>query len=260
MKQIFIVITLIATVITIRAQETESIFFPTKGEYYDNEKRPFISDRMISPYSLEVTFSKTVHVIFPAAIRYVDLGSTDLLAAKADGAENVLRVKAASRNFLNESNLTIITEDGGYYSFNVRYADIPARLSIEMINVSRHEKSVDDPDSPQEVYMTELGRESPSLVKSIMQTIYNKNESEFKHIGSKRFGIRYLLKGIYSHDSLLYFHLQLENFSNITFEIDYICFKIVDKKIAKRTAIQEQIISPLRTHNNASLISGRQSK
>ena len=39
--------------------------------------------------------SKTVHVIFPSAIRYVDLGSSDLLAAKADGTENVLRVKAA---------------------------------------------------------------------------------------------------------------------------------------------------------------------
>ena len=29
---------------------------------------------------------------FPSAIRYVDLGSSDLLAAKADGTENVLRV------------------------------------------------------------------------------------------------------------------------------------------------------------------------
>lgn len=43
------------------------------------------------PYALEVTFNKTTHVIFPSAIRYVDLGSADLLAAKADGTENVLR-------------------------------------------------------------------------------------------------------------------------------------------------------------------------
>ena len=58
---------------------------------------------MIPPYALEVTFNKTVHVIFPSAIRYVDLGSADLLAAKADGTENVLRVKAALRDFSRES-------------------------------------------------------------------------------------------------------------------------------------------------------------
>lgn len=67
---------------------------------------------MISPYALEVTFNKTTHVIFPSAIRYVDLGSADLLAAKADGTENVLRVKAALRDFSRESNLSVITEDG----------------------------------------------------------------------------------------------------------------------------------------------------
>ena len=32
---------------------------------------------------------KTVHVIFPAEVRYVDLGSPDLIAGKADGAENL---------------------------------------------------------------------------------------------------------------------------------------------------------------------------
>ncbi|MGG6549675.1 UNVERIFIED_CONTAM: conjugative transposon protein TraN, partial [Prevotella sp. 15_C9] len=77
-------------------------------------------------------FSKTVHVIFPSAIRYVDLGSSDLLAAKADGTENVLRVKAALRDFSRESNLSVITEDGAYYSFNVKYADEPVKLSVEM--------------------------------------------------------------------------------------------------------------------------------
>ena len=78
----------------------------------------------------EVTFSKTVHVIFPAAIRYVDLWSIDLLAAKADGTENVLRLKAAKQNFRSETNLSVITEDGGYYTFNVKYADEPFIISV----------------------------------------------------------------------------------------------------------------------------------
>ncbi len=46
-----------------------------------------------------MTYDKTVHVIFPSEVRYVDLGSPDLIAGKADGAENVIRVKATVRNF-----------------------------------------------------------------------------------------------------------------------------------------------------------------
>ena len=38
------------------------------------------------PYGVEVTFAKTVHIIFPAAVRYVDLGSNHIIAGKADGA------------------------------------------------------------------------------------------------------------------------------------------------------------------------------
>ena len=91
---------------------------PTTGDYYQGFTRPLTFDRMIPPYALEVTFNKTVHVIFPSAIRYVDLGSADLLAAKADGTENVLRVKAALRDFSRESNLSVITEDGNYYTFS----------------------------------------------------------------------------------------------------------------------------------------------
>ena len=211
---------------------------------------------MIPPYALEVTFNKTVHIIFPAPIRYVDLGSADLLAAKADGTENVLRVKAALRDFSRESNLAVITEDGAYYTFNVKYADEPRKLSVEMVDFLHNGEAVNRPNNALEIYMNELGQESPLLVKLIMQSIYKNDRREIKHIGSKRFGIQHTLKGIYTHNGLLYFHLQLKNSSHVPFNVDYITFKIVDKKVAKRTAIQEQVIWPLRAHNNLTVIGG----
>jgi conjugative transposon TraN protein len=215
---------------------------------------------MIPPYALEVTFSKTVHIIFPSAIRYVDLGSADLLAAKADGAENVLRVKAALRDFSRESNLAVITEDGAYYTFNVKYADEPVKLSVEMTDFIHDGEAVNRPNNAMDIYMRELGSESPLLVKLIMKSIYKNDNREIKHIGSKRFGIQYTLKGIYTHNGLLYFHMQLKNSSNVPFDVDYITFKIVDKKVAKRTAIQEQVIVPLRAHNNLTLIGGKRTE
>ena len=266
MKQFLLMLTLAVSVFTANAQEvtgqaaTEVQTKPTTGDYYQGFTRPLTFDRMIPPYALEVTFSKTVHVIFPAPIRYVDLGSADLLAAKADGTENVLRVKAALRDFSRESNLSVITEDGNYYTFNVKYADEPVKLSVEMTDFLHDGEAVNRPNNALAIYMRELGQESPLLVKLIMQSIHKNNDREIKHIGSKRFGIQHTLKGVYTHNGLLYFHLQLKNSSNVPFNVDYLTFKIVDKKVAKRTAIQEQAIFPLRAHNNLMVIGGNRTE
>lgn len=233
---------------------------PSTGDYFGGLTRPLTFDRMIPPYALEVTFNKTTHVIFPSAIRYVDLGSADLLAAKADGTENVLRVKAALRDFSRESNLSVITEDGAYYTFNVKYADEPVKLSVEMTDFLHDGEAVNRPNNALEIYMEELGSESPLLVKLIMRSIYKNDRREVKHIGCKRFGIQYLLKGIYTHNGLLYFHTEIKNQSNVPFDVDYITWKIVDKKVAKRTAVQEQIILPLRAQNYATLVPGKKSE
>ena len=64
-------------------------------------------------------------------------------------------------------------------------------------------------------------------------------DREIKHIGSKRFGVQFLLKSIYTNNGLPYFHTEIKNTSNIAFDIDYVSFKIVDKKVIKRTAMQE---------------------
>lgn len=64
------------------------------GDLYHGLTRKLTFDRMIPPYGLEVTYDKTTHIIFPSSVRYVDLGSSNLIAGKADGAENVIRVKA----------------------------------------------------------------------------------------------------------------------------------------------------------------------
>ena len=86
----------------------------------------------LTPYLLEVSFYKTVHIVFPAAVKYVDLGSTDIIAGKADGVENVIRVKAAIERFVTETNFSVITSDGSFYSFNVVYSDEPSVLNINI--------------------------------------------------------------------------------------------------------------------------------
>jgi conjugative transposon TraN protein len=189
----------------------------------------------VEPYQMEVTYTKTSHLIFPAAIRYVDLGSEYLIAGKAEDAENVLRIKATVRDFEEETNFSVITEDGRFYNFNVFYSSYPSSLNYDLLTMQKQLSRENEND----VLFEELGKNSPSLAGLLLETIYNKDKRIIKHIGSKSYGIQFLLKGVYIHNGKFYFHTELRNKSNVPFQIDFVNFKIVDKKIAKRTVIQE---------------------
>ena len=245
MKKVFSVFALMMGIVSVAMAQTSD----NTGDLFEGYTKKITYDRMIPPHGLEVTFDKTCHVIFPAAIAYVDLGSANIIAGKADGAENVIRVKAAKRGFKGETNMSVITEDGAYYSFNVKYAREPRILNVEMTDFIHDGEAVNRPNNSMNIYLKELGSESPVLVRLVMKSIWKQNERIVKHIGSKSFGIQFLLKGIYTHNGLLYFHTEIKNSSNVPFDVDFITWKIVDKKVAKRTAIQEQVIQPLRTQN-----------
>ena len=207
----------------------------------------------IEPYCMEVTYDKTSHLIFPTAIRYVDLGSEYLIAGKAEDAENVLRVKASIKEFESETNFSVITDDGRFYSFNVHYSSSPEVLSYDLLTM---QKTVDKA-SGNDVLFEELGNNSPSLAGLLLETIYKNDKRIVKHIGSKSFGIQFILKGIYIHNGKYYFHTELVNRTNVPFQIDFINFKIVDKKIAKRTVVQERPMVPLRTYKPLGEIGGK---
>lgn len=198
----------------------------------------------IDPYDMEVTFDKTSHLIFPSAIRYIDLGSDYLVAGKAEDADNVLRVKAAVRDFEEETNFSVITEDGCFYSFNVYYSPYPFVLSYDLLKMGRTLQR----NSSNDVLFEELGSNSPSVAGLLLETIYQKDKRLIRHIGSKSYGIQFLLKGIYIHRGNLYFHTELCNSTNVPFRIDFVNFKIVDKKVAKRTVAQERTLVPLRMY------------
>ena len=232
----------------------------SSGDWFEGLSRKIGFSQMIPPHGLEITYDKTVHVIFPSPVRYVDLGSTDLIAGKADGAENVIRVKATTKNFRQETNMSVITEDGNFYSFNVKYADEPLLLNVEMCDFIHDGETVNRPNNAMEIYLTELDNESPRLVRLIMKSVYERDRRRIRHIGCKRFGVQFLLKGLYSHGGLLYFHTQIKNTSHVPFDVDFVTFKIADKKLVKRTAMQEQVVYPLRAYNYVTRVDGRKSE
>ena len=217
----------------------------------------------LTPRTIEVGFTKTVHILFPAPVTYIDIGSLAIIAGKAAGAKNVVRVKAAVRDFAEETNLTVITEDGGFYTFDARYAENPTTSTIEIAaaeSPAAQPASASEPTRADEgrVLLREVGRERPATVKRVLSDIYRQNRADVKGIHTRKYGVEVEVRGIYVHNDVIYLHVQIANNTNISFEVDYRRFVVADRKAAKRTAQQQRIIEPLRVCNDPSIVRGHQ--
>lgn len=214
-----------------------------------------LNNAKLEPFKLEVTYSKTTHLIFPSPIRYVDLGSENLIANKAEDVGNVLRIKAGINGFEEETNFSVITQDGKFYNFDVLYSPYPDTLNYDLLKLHQTQEKEYSTD----VQFEELKGNSSSLNEAIMKTLYENPKRTITHIGVKSFGIRFLLKSLYIYGGKFYFIFQMTNKSNISYDIDFINFKIVDKKNLKRTIIQEKILTPLRIYPIINAVSNQAS-
>lgn len=219
-----------------------------------NKTAPAVLEK-IDPYQIQITYDKTSHLIFPAPIVYVDLGSEYLMASKAQDARNVLRVKAAIRDFEPETNFSVITDDGRFYSFNVQYSSSPETISYDLKTVQNNTAKTGTNDA----LFEGLGNISPSHARMIMHRIYNSDKPTVKHIRSKSFGVTFSLKALYIHKGKYFFNTQIVNRTNVPFNIDFVNFKIVDKKTARRTALQQRELLSLSVFKAQELIEGNSS-
>src|SRR6185437_9118667 len=186
----------------------------------------FCSNTLIAQTdSLFVGTNKTTSLIFPVMIKSVDRGSKDVLVQKVRGVENVLEVKAAKENF-SETNMTVITADGKLYSFLVNYSDHPS-LNIKIEN-------------------------TPSIFKKIAE-----QKKSVRGLRDAKYEMVLRLKGIFIENRILYYQLELKNYSNIPYDIELLHFFIKDKKQAKRTASQELEQTPLYVYGNSGTVPGQ---
>ena len=225
--------TVVFLLLTVRALAQDSIF-----TYLPLEQA------RLQPYKMQVTYNKTSHLIFPSPIRYVDLGSDLLVANKAEPVGNVLRIKSAVRDFEEETNFSVITEDGKFYSFDVFYSSYPDALSYDILKMQRSNERQYIAD----VLFEDLRGSSSSLTELIMENLYEKSSKTIKHISSRSYGIQFSVRALHVNDSKFFFTLEIKNSSNVSYETDLVNFKIIDKRNLKRTVVQDKLLEPVRVY------------
>ena len=223
---------------------------------------PIQQQNVIRSYYVDLAYNKTVSIIFPTAVRSVDLGSRSIMADKAADVENVLKVKASQIGF-NETNFAVMTADGKFYSFVVNYNETPAVLALNLSGTA----NTPDRDRPEQVRLDSRtpftngvnpgeGGIQFSGVKATQSDIVYACDRIVRHRGRGKRGaeanrMEARLRGLFVKENVLYYRLAIENKSNLNYDIDYIRYFIVDSKTAKLTTRQEIELRPIYVHNEA---------
>lgn len=202
-------------------------------------------------YPLEVSFQKTSHLIFPNKIVYVDVGSEFVIADKSEPTQNVLRIKADKKGF-EETSLTIITENGMFYSFLVNYADNPEKLNISIGNNLKTDEIFSESTglkktTPENIILPENTMNEADL-DQFSWKIYDLKRF-IKSVGVSRLRMSMVLSGVYVKDNVLFLQLQVTNNGEIDYRIDFMKFYLHDLDVVKRMAYQEIEIKPLYEYN-----------
>ncbi|MEZ0542692.1 conjugative transposon protein TraN [Fibrella arboris] len=217
---------------------------------------------VIRSYYVDLAYNKTVSIIFPTAVRSVDLGSRSIMADKAADVENVLKVKASQIGF-NETNFSVMTTDGKFYSFVVNYNETPAVLALNLagavnskpvnhsnqVNLNDHTQSVNGSDDREgTIQFAGVKATQSDIVYASDRILRNRGRG---NRGAEANKMEARLRGLYVKENVLYYRLAIENESNLNYDIDFVRYFIVDGKTAKLTSRQEIELQPIYVHNEA---------
>ncbi|MFC5683576.1 conjugative transposon protein TraN [Flavobacterium sp. MAHUQ-51] len=210
------------------------------GQLQKEIKEPF----SVNLDSLTIAYSKTTNIVFPYAILSVDRGSNDFLVQKAKGVENILQLKAAKEDF-KETNLTVVTSDGQLYSFILNFDEENPVLNLVVASKNDEIK-----------YLGATEAKNEEQLHSYAELAYYAKDKLY-NVRDKKYWMEFRLDGVFIHEDVLYYRIQIENYSKIGYAINQLRFFIRDQNKMKRTASQELEICPLYIFNQSKTIEGK---
>ena len=174
--------------------------------------------------TIRVAKNKTIHIAFPTAVKYCDLGSGAVIAASTtDQTANILRLKA-QEPFSYATNLSVITASEQFYSFALIYDEL---ASTYMYDYRPSLPATSSSNAPV------IASKKPKLLEKI-----NKFKARIYHIGTNANKLLLSCDGIYIHRDTLYFSLSLENNSPLGYMSSSIKLQVEDIGTAERSATQ----------------------
>ena len=211
--------------------------------------RPMTSASIRPSYSIQVSNTKTTHLIFPYEIRYADLGSKEIAGEAIEKAGNVFRLKAIGQNPFLETTLTIVTSDGRLFSFMVGYNDHPDAVTYDLTKQmldGEVSKAAKVSSGSQARLADNLNRQGELALHS---------RRKIRHIGYKAQGMNLYLRNILYKDDVMYVVLGMENDSKLDYDIDYLRTYVMQmKRAGESSATQDVTVEPIKIFDASEMV------
>lgn len=190
-------------------------------------------ENIIAPTHIEVSDLNTSHLIFPDRVDEICLGSDNIISEKAERIDNIVKVKSAtnSPDEFMQTSITVITENGGIYPMSVDYNREPKAMSISF------------GQQKDKAFFQGVNVNDESM-RAMAEWIIGQG-MKINNIGENDFKMTFQLYSIYTDQDVIAFNLHMRNDSRIDYGIDFVKAYIRDKKISKKTAMQEDEIYPI---------------
>lgn len=162
--------------------------------------------------TLFISMSQTVHLRFASELKYVNLGSRDIVAKIVDGSKDFVAVKAREA-FTAVTSMSCLESNGAMHTFLVAYREHPERLDVD----TRNDLGIKwTAEKPRELY----------------------------HLGTRGYGIEVTCENLFVKDDVLFLLVSLRNDSAVSYELSAPRFAVESKRRTKRGLQYEKAVFP----------------
>ena len=197
------------------------------------------SARAQAPDTLFISTSQVVHLRFGSELKYVNLGSRDIVAKIVDGSKDFVAVKAREP-FSICTSMSCLESTGAMHTFLVAYREHPSRLEVDT-----RSKSVTPGVTGS---LSHVPQDTTFSFSSQSLSDYAAMKQELYHLGTREYGIELRCENIFVKDDVLFLLISLRNESAMSYELSAPRFAVESKRRTRRGLQYEKAVFPKQSY------------
>ena len=195
-----------------------------------------------APDTLFISASQVVHLRFASELKYVNLGSRDIVAKIVDGSKDFVAVKAREP-FQTVTTMSCLESSGAMHTFLVAYREHPSRLDVDTrIPVSGAA------ESPFFFSSLDHADGAPAASSPLEFDKLVSMNPELYHLATSAYDIDIRCENIFYKDDVLFLLISLKNGSAVSYELSSPRFSVESKRLTKRGLQYEKAVFPRQSY------------
>ena len=201
--------------------------------------------------TLYISTSQVVHLRFASELKYVNLGSRDIIAKIVDGSKDFVAVKAREA-FSTVTSMSCLESNGAMHTFLVAYREHPSRLEWDMRYSDAHNGTSRSAQMDTAVADTTFSLSSFKDIAAMKQELY--------HIGTRGYGIEVTCENLFVKDDVLFLLISLRNDSAVSYELSAPRFAVESKRRTRRGLQYEKAVFPRQSYGLGTVLPGSEGR